>query len=97
MPSKYAEDCATWETIKAKFITDTHSAMMRDPSCRRRYAYFRESDVGTWGQLIAVTEYGEVPIGGFQLVTAEAIPAGTKEQIRHWLERFSERLPVFPR
>lgn len=84
-----------WEQIKSAFVDETHAAMMRDMAMRQRYAYVRPSSVGAFGELFQIPEGDEIP-SGCELVHAERIPSGNKDQIRLWLERFAGRLPVFP-
>ncbi len=96
MTSTYAAEKATWEKIKADFVSAVHFEMMRDQSMQRRYAYVMPSGVGVWGKLAECTDASD-PVDGFELITAEAIPMGDKATIARWLERFAGRLPVFPR
>jgi hypothetical protein len=84
-----------WESRKSAFVDGAWTAMMHDCSMQAFYAYVRPSSANAWGELAYLREMDDIP-AGFELVAAERIPAGTKEQIRHWFERFAGRLPVYP-
>jgi hypothetical protein len=86
---------AEWERRKAAFVETTWRAMMRDPAMREIYFYHTRSVGTTWGELYAVPAGAEIPAEA-ELVCAERIPAGTREQIAHWVGQKTARLPVIP-
>lgn len=91
----YQREKAEWERRKAAFIEAAHTAMMRDPAMLPQYAYLKPSAPGQWGELTHVAQGAEAP-DGFEPITAERIPSGTKDQIRRWFARYADRLPVYP-
>lgn len=92
---RFRRESAHWETLKAEFVSAAWLAYMRDQAFIPLYAYVKPSSPGVWGELAFVRESSE-PRTGFQLVTAERIPATDKAGIARWFERFAGRLPVFP-
>jgi hypothetical protein len=91
---RYEAEKLQWLEMKASFVTNVHVAYLRNPWLKR-YAYIQPSDVGKWAALATFPE-GEEPAAGYELISAEHVPAGTKQQISAWFERFADRLPVYP-
>jgi hypothetical protein len=86
---------AEWAGRKARWVDSVWRQMMIDMSHRARYLYVQRSTVGGWGELITILEDEEAP-AGCELACTERVPAGSKAEIAHWLNKFSARLPVMP-
>lgn len=84
-----------WEGRQAAFVASTWVYMMRDMSSTPLYAYVKPTSGAAWGELLAVRQ-GEKAPDGYTLVTGERIPAGDKQTIARWLDRYAGGLPVIP-